>query len=169
MKQIKIEIKRISIILLFVFSFSHSAMQAQQVIPASGGNATGSGGTVSYTIGQVVYTTNSNTNGSVAKGVQQAFEISEVIGIKEAKKNNFEISVYPNPTNDFITLKVENHKVPIFFFQLYDMNGKLLRRKKLTDKEIIISTANLVPETYLLKVINNKMVKTFKIMKNHKS
>lgn len=50
--------------------FGMFGLQAQQVVTTSGGNASGSGGSVSYTIGQIVYTTNTNSNGSVAKGVQ---------------------------------------------------------------------------------------------------
>jgi hypothetical protein len=42
--------------------------------PQAGGEATGSGGSVSYSVGQVVYTTNTGINGSVAQGVQQPYE-----------------------------------------------------------------------------------------------
>ena len=49
--------------------------QAQESANSSGGDATGSGGTIAYSIGQVVYTTNTGSNGSVAKGVQHAYEI----------------------------------------------------------------------------------------------
>jgi len=45
---------------------------AQDSTNSSGGNATGSGGTVAYSVGQVVYTTNTGTNGSLAQGVQHA-------------------------------------------------------------------------------------------------
>jgi uncharacterized membrane protein YciS (DUF1049 family) len=37
---------------LFVFG---TTSQAQNAIPVTGGNAAGTGGTVSYTIGQIVY------------------------------------------------------------------------------------------------------------------
>ncbi|MFT7299094.1 MAG: hypothetical protein ACI9WO_001916 [Sphingobacteriales bacterium] len=45
-------------------------LQAQETVPATGGEATGNGGSSSYTVGQVVYTTNTGTNGSVAQGSQ---------------------------------------------------------------------------------------------------
>ena len=41
-----------------------SNLQAQEAVPASGGEAGGSGGSVSYTVGQVVYTTKTGTNGN---------------------------------------------------------------------------------------------------------
>jgi hypothetical protein len=43
---------------------------AQQTIPAAGGNSTGVGGTTSYTVGQVVYSTYASSNGSEAQGIQ---------------------------------------------------------------------------------------------------
>ena len=50
--------------------FSTIQLHAQETVPATGGDATGSGGTSSYTVGQVVCTTNTGSNGSVAQGVQ---------------------------------------------------------------------------------------------------
>ncbi|MFT6196114.1 MAG: hypothetical protein ACJAXY_000429, partial [Nonlabens sp.] len=44
-------------------------MYSQQTIPTSGGDATGSGGSSSYTVGQLVYTTNTGS-GTVIQGVQ---------------------------------------------------------------------------------------------------
>jgi hypothetical protein len=44
-------------------------IQAQDAIPVSGGEAAGSGDTVSYSVGQLVYTTNIGS-GTVTQGVQ---------------------------------------------------------------------------------------------------
>jgi len=107
-----------------------TGLQAQETIPATGGNATGSGGSASYSVGQVVYTTNTGTNGSVAQGVQQPFEISVVTGIEQTKGINLSVSAYPNPATDFLMLKVENYDNGNLSYQLFDMNSKLLQNKK---------------------------------------
>ena len=144
-----------------------TGLQAQNAVPATGGNASGSGGTVAYSVGQVVYTTNTATNGSVVQGVQQPFEISVVTGIEEAKGINLAVSAYPNPTTDFLNLKVENYDNTNLSYQLFDMNGKLLESKKITGNQTSIVMSNLVPATYFVKVTeSNKEVKTFKIIKN---
>ncbi|MCF8297889.1 MAG: hypothetical protein K9J13_10125 [Saprospiraceae bacterium] len=96
-----------SILIFFTLIFSIPIIQAQEVIPATGGNATGSGGSVSYTIGQIVYSTNSGTTGSVAEGVQQPYEISEATAIEEAKDISLNCTAFPNPTKDFLTLKID--------------------------------------------------------------
>jgi hypothetical protein len=159
--------KVIGVATLLVTALSLSTVSGQNAIPASGGNATGSGGSVSYSVGQVVYTTNFGTNGSVAQGVQQPYEISIVIGLEEAKEINLMVSAYPNPTKEFLNLKVENYNVENLSYQLFDIQGKLLESKKIESKETTIVTSNLAPATYFLKVIeSNREIKTFKIVKN---
>jgi len=148
-----------------------TSLHAQEATTTAGGEASsGGGGTVSYTVGQVVYTTNTGTNGSVAQGVQQPFEISVVTGIEEAKGITLQCSAYPNPTTDFLTLKVDastSLSIQSMEYQLFDINGKLLENKKVEDDETSIVMSNLVPATYFLKIIqNNKEIKTFKIIKN---
>lgn len=155
----------LSTALLFVFGFT--GLQAQTTIPASGGNATGGGGTASYSVGQIVYTTNTNSNGSVAQGVQQPYEISIVTGIKEALGISLEVSVYPNPAQNFITLNIKNYEVENLRYELYDINGSLIKENKVEGNEIQILIHNLKPSVYFLKVTeNNKVIKTFKIVKS---
>jgi len=162
-----------AILVFLTLTISFSTIHAQEVIPATGGNATGSGGSVSYTIGQTFYSTNSGTNGSVAEGVQQPYEIYHTPpGIKKAKDISLSCTAYPNPTMDFLTLKVENYKISKLYYQLYDLNGKLLENKKITTNETIISVSNLPSGTYLLQIAKLKSlsktdIKTFKIVKNH--
>ncbi len=142
-------------------------VQAQQTIPSSGGIASGTGGSVSYTVGQVLYTTNIGTNGSVAEGVQQPYEISVVVGLEETQDNKLVCTVYPNPATDLLTLETENPNNKNLFYQLYDITGILLISKKLINIKTTIPMTNLAPATYFLKITDNqKEVKTFKIIKN---
>ena len=140
--------------------------QAQQATTTTGGDASGSGGTVAYSVGQIVYTTNTGTTGSVAQGVQQPYEISIVLGI-DNHSINLELSAYPNPTTDYLTLNVGNFELSTLNFQLYDISGKLIESRKIISSSETIGLENLPSATYFLKVTNNtKVVKTFKIIKN---
>jgi hypothetical protein len=140
---------------------------AQSTIPASGGNATGAGGSVSYSVGQIVYTTNTGSGGSVAQGVQQPYEISVVTAIEQAKDITLSCLIYPNPTSSFLTLKVENYDTENLSFWLYNVSGNLLLNKKVAGTETQIPMQNLLSGTYILKVtVGGKEVKTFKIIKN---
>lgn len=142
-------------------------MQAQETTTVSGGNANGNDSSVSYTVGQVAYTVNSGTIGTVTQDVQQPYEISVVSGIEEAKGVNLMCSVHPNPDTDFLTLKVENCDIENLYYELYNVKGGILENKKIEANETIINMNGLVPSAYFLKGIqNNKEVKTFKIVKN---
>jgi hypothetical protein len=160
--------KIFSVVLVLVcLSGFGSRITAQNTIPASGGNASGSGGSVSYTVGQIVYTSNANSNGSVAQGVQQPYEISIITAIEEAGDISLEIMVYPNPARDFIMLKIENYEGQNFRYQLFDINTRLLQDNKIVGNETSIAMTNYISATYFLKVTdNNKVVKIFKIIKH---
>jgi len=138
-------------------------LHAQQSPTATGGEATGTGGTASYSVGQVVYTTNTGTNGSVAQGVQQPYEISTTVGINETSIN-LELSVYPNPTTNYLTLKTDDNTN--MSYQLYDLQGKVIENKKVSSNATNISLEGQPTATYFLNVVkNNQIVKTFKIIK----
>jgi len=159
--------KKLKLSAILLLGLGLTGLQAQESVNATGSNASGSGGTVAYSVGQVVYTTNTGTNGSVAQGVQQPFEISVVTGIEEAKGINLSVLAYPNPTTDYLTLSIGEFDISNVSYQLYDMNGKLLESKKITGNQTSIVMSNLVPATYFVKVTeSNKEVKTFKIIKN---
>jgi opacity protein-like surface antigen len=165
----KLKVKSLGVATLLTFAFSLSTVSAQESVNATGGDASGSGGSASYSVGQVIYTTNSGTSGSVAEGVQQPYEISVVTGIEEAKGINLSVSAYPNPTTDFLQLKVDASttlSIQSMTYQLYDMQGNLLQIKNLTGTETQIDMSNYVPSTYFVRVISeNQSIKEFKIIK----
>ena len=171
-KSRKLKVKSFGVATLLTFAFSLSTVTAQESINATGSNASGSGGSASYSVGQVAYQTRTGTNGSVTEGVQQPYEISVVTAIEEAKGINLSVSAYPNPTNDFLSLSIEDDVQSQFIAILYDMKGKLLQEIKITDNYTEINMSNLVPATYFVKVVKTshdlslKEVKTFKVIKN---
>jgi hypothetical protein len=141
-------------------------IQAQNTIPASGGNANGSAGSVSYTIGQILYSTISGSNGTVIQGVQQPYEISVVTAIRKTEDINLKCLVYPNPTVGITKLVFESPDFENLRFRLFDINGVLLQDKKVESMETEISFENLSSSVYFLKVIKNNLeVKVFKIVK----
>lgn len=136
-----------------------------EVISASGGDATGSGGSVAYSVGQIVYTTNTGATGSVAQGVEQAFEISSV-GLVETDLS-ISLQIYPNPTSDFLTLKVQDYNNENLSYELFDEQGKLLSKKKVITQETQVAMSSFPRAIYFMNVLQeNKKVQTFKIIKN---
>lgn len=159
--------KKLSLGVVFFLVMGMAGLYAQDAVPASGGDASGNGGTVSYTVGQVFYGMQKGSESSVAQGVQQPFEILVVTGIEQAKFIQLSCSVYPNPTTDYVTLKVQNYHSDDLAYQLFDPDGRLIERKKIGSEEETIPMSELSASIYFLKVLDGGVdVKTFKIIKN---
>ena len=62
-------------LLAFSLSMSISVIYAQEAVLTTGGDSLSSTDSLAYGDRQVVYTTNSNNDGTVSKSVQQAFKI----------------------------------------------------------------------------------------------
>jgi hypothetical protein len=143
-----------------------SCAQAQDSFNASGGDAIGSGGSVAYSIGQVVYTTNTFSTGSVAQGVQHAYEIF-TNSINETELN-ISLIAFPNPTCDKITLLISNYNNEKLSYQLFDMKGILMSKGEILAHQTQINMSSLLPTTYFINIVSqeNKKVQSFKIVKN---
>jgi hypothetical protein len=141
--------------------------QSQETIPASGGEATGSGGAASYTVGQVFYSTNTSTTGGVSQGVQQAFEF-QTLSNPGLTSVNLTAVTYPNPTKDFIILKITDKGINNLQYTLFDVNGKAIASGSIAESSTQIQMKQLSIGAYVLKVSQqNQSLKTFKIIKNH--
>lgn len=143
-----------------------SLVNAQENTNSSGGDAIGSDGTVAYSIGQVVYTTNIGSNGSLAQGIQHAYEIKS-IEIKETELN-ISLNVFPNPTMESLTIQINDFNNEKLTYQLKDLHGKILSIGQIVAQHTHINTAILTSSSYFLNVFNqeNNIVQSFKIIKN---
>lgn len=149
-----------------LFLLGLGSVFAQQSTVSAGGNATGSNGSVSYSVGQTVYTTATGSNGSMAQGVQQPYEIQTVLG-RENFNINLQMAVYPNPTVNFLSLEIRNYNFENVQYQLYDLNGRLIATSKVASDTTTIAMEHYPSAIYFLKVVNNNTeIKTFKIIKN---
>ena len=156
-------------ILLIIFSISLglSNLTAQEAIPCASGNASGSGGSGSYTIGEVFYSNYKGTNGNVNQGIQQPFDVQEITGISEAKGINISVNTFPNPVQSVLTLKVENYPLDNLTYDMYTIDGKLIESNAIEAAETTIEMSTFSSSSYFLKICNNhKEVKIFTIVKH---
>jgi len=189
-KKIKKQMRK-KILLVVVFILPIIGLLAQTQVTAGGGEASSSAGIVSYSVGQVAYQSYITSNGTIAEGIQQAYEISTLIGIEDKTISLVQVVLYPNPVTDYLILSVKTQDIAsqkpqdVAFqqtqdiasqqyitsqqlqFQLYDLQGKLVQSQKLTDSETQINMRGYVPSTYYIKVtLENKLVEEFKVVKN---
>lgn len=150
---------------LFLFVFISSYSQKNTVV--SGGIATGSTGSSSYSIGQIDYKTQISTTGFVSQGVQQPYEII-VLDITQQNETFVNLIVSPNPTKDIVTIYFEDYiKWDNLLYNLVDMNGKTIQEnKKIADSNTSIDLSVLPLGIYFLNITTDeKPLKTFKIIK----
>lgn len=167
-KNKKCKIKRLKLIALITFSLNFFSVTAQTSVNSSGGTAKGNGGLVSYSVGQLVYTTHSGTNGLIAQGIQQPYEISVIKGINNFSGIGLIAMAYPNPMIDYLILEIKTLKLSNLSFALYDMHGQLLQSKRIANKKTSIYMGNCPAAAYFLKITQNDTeIKSLKIIKNH--
>lgn len=109
----------------------YTAGFAQDVKPASGGNASGSGGSASYSVGQVFYTSPTGAGGSSGLGIQTISIMTQVLPVKFL---SFKVAKYDNSSvlitwqtateqdNDYFA--VEKSSDGITFTEFTRINGK---------------------------------------------
>lgn len=154
----------ISLILLAVMSLS-----AQSALVGTGGEASGSGGSVSYSVGQIAVQSNSDGSTSISEGVQQPYEI-QTIGIDNYPGITLNAVVYPNPTQGNLQLAISNEALGVtneqWEVKVFDAIGKYLLSKQIEGVTTPLDLSLYATGTYYVKVCNGKdVMKTFKVVK----
>lgn len=78
-----------------------------------------------------------------------------------------EVSVYPNPASDKLSVEIENQLSSIVDAEIYEMSGKMVFMKKYNSSFFDIRVDDLVTGSYLLKLKDEsgKMIKIIKFLK----
>lgn len=141
-----------------------ASVHSQEASTAAGADATGAGGSASYSIGQVSYVETAK-NISVSQGVQQAYQIpfATILGI------NLRLSIYPNPATNIFSVEVKNLDYASLRYQVHDLRGNLLASRKAISHRTDFVIAHFAAGTYILQVFqNNEQVKSFKVIKTNR-
>ncbi len=147
---------------------SFASLSAQESINSGHNNIFGSGGSVANTIGQTFYETLNSSSGSVIMGIQQAYEITEVLGAS-VTEINLSLNIYPNPTTDTLYLKIGFGDYKKYRYELSDQSGKKVTSKTIGEQQVSIPMTSYPSALYYLKVIKgDKVVKIFKVLKTNK-
>ena len=124
-------------------------MLAQQDVLTGGGNASSSAGSVSYSIGQVVYTHESNETGSVNLGVQQPYAVTP-IHVYEPW-GELQMGLYPNPTRGQLLIEMPQF-IPGITASIFDMSGSLMEQLPLQSAKTILSAEQWPAAQYIVRL-----------------
>lgn len=152
---------------MFIFLIVNTfTISAQENTITTGGESTGTNGSVSYTIGQPFYTEVADQDNYLIEGVQQPYEVSIISGV-ENNTVNLSITAFPNPTTNYFTLESENWSDNATFYTVSNISGVLIQRGEIENKTTQIDISTLPNSTYFVTIKDSKTVlKTFQVIKH---
>ena len=152
-------------LLILLIALCTTSLQAQEVVTTAGNYGETTSGSLSWTVGEPVIETITDLTNTLTQGFQQSK--LAVTAINDLKVSGIELSVYPNPTNSFLSIEVKTDKQRDLLLSLFNLNGKLILQKKMTGNKQTIQMQNYKPATYILIVTEaNKEVRTYQIVKH---
>ncbi len=152
--------------LLFIASlFLSCVMYSQNNFVATGGTAIGSNGAVTYSMGQVPFQYQANSNYSIGQGLQQPFEIIP-LGNDSFSTISLAMKAYPNPTRSILFLSAQDQDLTDLHYEITDINGRSIQKSTISNNETAIQCEDLAAGIYVLAVKKKShSIKNFKIIK----
>jgi hypothetical protein len=135
------------------------AVRAQTVMPqvvsSSGGSGQNAQGSLDWTIGEPVTATVSDGTSTLTQGFQQPTLL--IATSQNQNSEFFNLLVYPNPTADYVTLKLNQNNQQQFNFKVYDSVGKLVNEGKASSNNPNISFQGLASGQYTISLTDNQL------------
>jgi hypothetical protein len=76
-----------------------------------------------------------------------------------------DVVLYPNPVSDRLTVSLRTNDFNVTAMAVYDLNGKLVLTKSVSDNQISVNTHSLAPGHYFLRLSDGKNSFTTKFVK----
>jgi len=157
----------LSVFVIFFFTPGHSQPGTVELNPAAAGSYTGPDFTLCWSIGEGVIETFSENNVILTQGFHQPS--LKVTLVEESNYPDIQLSVFPNPVIDFLTIDLNSEKNIKCVLELYEISGKLVLRKSLEGKKWTetLDMRNYSSNLYMLRVLdsNRGSLNIFKIQR----
>lgn len=135
--------------------------QLHDLVAASGASFKNSSGYLSFSIGELIISTHTSSSGVLTQGFHQTRLRT---GVPVLSASAIQITVYPNPVKDLLSLRVEHPQG--FEYILYDTRGGQLFRGPVLGEQTEIDFSALAPAIYILRITDHKEeVRLFQIVK----
>ncbi|MBU2019383.1 MAG: T9SS type A sorting domain-containing protein [Bacteroidetes bacterium] len=137
-------------------------VMSQEIVSTQGDSYSNGNGSIGFTIGEAIIDTRTDGTFTITQGFHQSSW--RYLGIEDHVES-FDVSLYPNPTSEFLNIKTANFKD--VFCSIYDAQGKLVLNNQLTSELTSIKVSHLSSGAYSVSLISqNQTLKTFKLVKN---
>jgi hypothetical protein len=137
---------------------------AQSAVVPLGGDATGPGGSVSFTLGQLADEHPASAAGNVQEGVQQPYVDGSTL-ITE-RRGIIDVNVSPTVTADQVTVQLPNMMGHRWSVTVFDVHGCVVVQRSLKDTRTDLSLAHLASGVYQMLIQEDvRAVRTFTIIR----
>ena len=152
-------------ILLLTSVFALCQSLSFELVSSSGDQFINSSYELEWSIGEIQTESYSQTSQILTQGFHQNTYI--ITTIEQSSELKFDVLAYPNPTSDFVNLKIQDSKVDNLQYTLTDINGKVLQINNFSSSNQQIDFSKFAIGSYFILVSQNKhLIKSFKIVKN---
>jgi hypothetical protein len=157
-----------AVMLMGTISFAQSI--APQSVNSSGTIMTQANGSLSFTVGELVVLSQTDSDGNTLGGGFTAGATLTTVSIQETDAAILDVKVYPNPTTELVNIQINHTTLDQVVVTITDLQGKEVYNGKYAgiSNVIGIKTAFYATGTYVLslKNLNNQVLGTYKIIKH---
>ena len=138
-----------------------NSVHSQEVVSTQGETYSSPNAIIDFTVGEVVINTVSDGTNNITQGFHQTNW--NFVGL-ENHTPSFEAIIFPNPTSEVLNIRASAFENVTY--TLYDAQGKLIVKDKLTAEQTLIPVSQLATGSYSITLNNpTQNLKTFKLIK----
>lgn len=162
------------ILIIIIIGFicnNHAQSIKPESINSAASTMTNTNGTLSFTVGEIVVLTFTDSLGNtIGGGFTSASTASTTVSsIEEPNLSTLSINVFPNPTTDLLQIEIYHSSVDLLTVSINDIGGKLVYQGNYSNVTnlIGINTTDYAVGTYIMTLTNTKkeVLGTYKIIK----
>lgn len=155
---------------MLMVTLSYAQSIAPQSVNSSGSKMSQTYGSLSFTIGDLVVFSQTDSQGNTLGGGFTAGATLTTVSIQEADAAVLDVKVYPNPTTELINIQINHSALDQVVVTLTDLQGKEMYKGKYAgiSNVIGINIASYAKGNYMLTLKNssNQVLGTYKIIKH---
>ncbi len=150
----------------FSLSFSFAQSLSPQVISSAGTSFINGASQLDWTLGETVTSVLSNSGGILSQGFHQPNLLVTAI---DNVTTNYSITIFPNPTVDFLQIQIQNLLNEVIIVDLYNVQGKLLQTQQINSTaDLKINLGDYSAGTYTLSLKDHsEKNKSYQIIKSN--
>ena len=156
-------IKNTATLLILLINLVSLPGFSQSGTVTAGASVKSANGSLSWSAGQVFTQTISDGNISVSEGLQQPYEIHDVVSTFDQQK--LDIRIWPNPVSDMLTVNIRAEDITVISFTVTTVDGRMLKSGAI-EELTKISLTGVMPGILILSFqYKNQFLSSYKIIK----